>query len=325
MRVRVLLLFALLPILGVVCGAAAAESNPSAAPLVKMVFIGDIMLADGPGKAIDRGVDPFAEFAPFLKAADLVVGNLECVVASSGEPIPEKPWTFEARPRCTELLKRYFHAVCTANNHSGDYGKGAFVEQCDLLEKAGMPYFGGGRNLADARKPLMVERKGLRIALLGANDFKPREFEAGEKTPGIAWLEEKTILEDIRAARETYKADLVIPFLHWGVEGEPKPEPEQEELARKMIDAGADMIIGGHPHRLQSVGEYRGKPIIYSLGNFVFDGFEEAYAKRGWLLRMTVSAKGVAQWDAILARMDEEGIPHLVHPQPQRCRLRRHR
>jgi poly-gamma-glutamate synthesis protein (capsule biosynthesis protein) len=158
---------------------------------------------------------------------------------------------------------------------------------------------------------LWVERQGLRIAVLSYNEFKPRSFEAGADRPGIAWSEDSQVVSDIRAARAA-GADLVIPFMHWGWEREPDPSERQRQLARTMIDAGADVVVGGHPHVTQGAEYYRGKLIVYSLGNFVFDGFELPAAKRGWLLRLTLNRKGMVAWETRAAQMDEEGTPYPV-------------
>jgi poly-gamma-glutamate synthesis protein (capsule biosynthesis protein) len=108
------------------------------APAVSLVFVGDIMLADAPGKVIRRGEDPFAPFAAILKSADIRVGNLECVVATSGSAEPDKPFTFRAPPRSLAFVKRHFDAVGLANNHTGDFGPHAFGEMLGRLDKAGI-------------------------------------------------------------------------------------------------------------------------------------------------------------------------------------------
>ena len=279
-------------------------------PVVSIAFVGDIMLAESVGPRIKRGHDPFAPFAHLLDAADLRVGNLECVVATRGEAVPDKPYTFRAHPRVLNLLKRHFDALSLANNHSGDYGPVAFGEMLDRLERAGMAYFGGGRDLAQAHAPLIVERKGLRIALLGYNEFFPRSFEAEVDKPGIAWSEDEQVRLDVANARSRYHADLVIPFMHWGWEHEPRASAPQRQLARLMIDVGADADVGGHPHVVQDYEEYRGKPIIYSLGNFVFDGFNNRDNNTGWLLRMELDRQGVRRWRTAVARIDRHGTPH---------------
>jgi poly-gamma-glutamate capsule biosynthesis protein CapA/YwtB (metallophosphatase superfamily) len=276
---------------------------------VRLVFVGDVMLDDGPGKVVAAGRDPLAPFATLLADADYRIANLECPLATTGTAIPTKIYTFRADPRATRVLKGRFDAVSVANNHSGDYGRAAFMETLSVLDGAGIRYFGGGRNLVEAHAPLWIEQKGLRIAVLGYDEFLPRAFEAGADFPGIAWSEDSHVIADIRAARAA-GADIVIPFMHWGWEYEDGPNARQRQLAYAMIDAGADAVVGGHPHVTQSAEVYRGKPIIYSLGNFVFDGFDAPEAKLGWLLRMEIDKGGVSSWLTFAARMDEEGTPH---------------
>jgi len=277
--------------------------------LVHLAFVGDIMLDDGPGRALARGVNPFLHFERALTDADFTIGNLECVIAKSGERV-EKPYNFRASPDAIPLLLRYFDAVCVANNHSGDFGPEALSEQCDRLEKAHLKYFGGGRNASAAHRPLIIELKGLRIAVLGYNEFKPRSFEAGPDRAGVAWSVDEQVLADIQYARKIHRADLVIPFMHWGDEQEPDPNDRQRTFARAMIDAGADLVVGGHPHITQGAEYYRGRLIVYSLGNFVFDGFDEGPCRIGWLLRLTLGKQGLVAWETQAAHADEDGIPH---------------
>ena len=276
---------------------------------VRLIFVGDVMLDEGPGKFIAAGGDPLAPFADPLAAADYRIANLECPVATTGQAIPTKIYTFRADPQVLRVLRGRFDAVSVANNHSGDYGRGAFVDTLSQLEAAGIRYVGGGRNLAAAHAPLWIESRGLRIAVLGYNEFLPRAFEAGADFPGIAWSEDSQVVADIRAARAA-GADVVIPFMHWGWEYEAGPGQRQRQLARTMIDAGADAVVGGHPHVTQGAEVYRGRPIVYSLGNFVFDGFEAAEAKLGWLLSLEVDRQGVVAWRTLAAHMDEQGTPH---------------
>ncbi len=294
-------------------GAAAAAAGGPQSDLL-LVFAGDIMLADGPGKEMAKGVDPFAEFAEIFKGADCNIGNLECVIATGGSPI-KKPWVFRADPKVLPVLTRHINVVSLANNHTGDFGHSAFLEQLDLLEKHKLPYFGGGRNCAHARTPHILEIKGVRIALLGYNEFKPRIFEAGPNWPGTAWSVDEQVVADIQAARAISKADLVIPFLHWGSEYDPATD-RQKQFARLMIDAGADIVVGGHPHVTQATEYYKGKLIVHSIGNFVFDGFEEGPGRIGWLLRLRLNKQGLVAWDTVVAHMDAQGIPHLMQETP---------
>ncbi len=278
-------------------------------PTVRMAWLGDIMLADGPGRWVRRGGNPFAPTARSLAQADVRVANLECVVATSGKAI-DKPWTFKAHPRVLPLLKQHVDVVSLANNHSGDFGPGAFAEMLQRLDGVGLPYFGGGRSLREAHQPRIIERKGLKIALLGYDEMFPRRFEAGPDVPGVAWSEDAQVAFDIREARK--QADIVIPFMHWGQEHEPKAHARQRQLARLMIDAGADAVVGTHPHVVQDVERYRGKPIVYSLGNFVFDGFSSIDNNTGWILWLDVNRRGVQQWRVEEVRQDRNGTPHPI-------------
>lgn len=278
---------------------------------LSLIFAGDLMLDDGPGRLIADGGDPLLPFSDILREADYRIGNLECPIAESGQAFDNKIYSFRAQPAVTRVLQGRFDAVALANNHSGDYGRDAFLETLHHLDQAGIAHFGGGRNLSEAHAPLWIERKGLKIAVLSYNEFKPRTFEAGADWPGIAWSEDDQVITDIRAAKAA-GADHVIPFMHWGWEREPLPDKRQQTLARKMIDAGASLVVGGHPHVTQGAEIYQGKPIIYSLGNFVFDGFDLPAARRGWLLRLKFDQTGLLFWETLLAEMDENGTPHPV-------------
>jgi len=282
----------------------AAEST------VEIAIVGDIMVAETPGEMIARGEDPFLPFAKWLRGADLRIGNLECVVATGG--VAEvKPYTFRAHPRTLPVLAKHFDAFSLANNHSGDFGKAAFAEQLELMRDAGMPYFGGGDNLEQAHAPWIVERNGVRIAFLGYDEFKPRAFEATATRPGVAWSgEDEQVIEDIIAARERHGADLVIPYLHWGWEDEGYSSERQRVFAHAMIDAGADMVVGAHPHVTQGAEIYKGRPIVYSLGNFLFNGFDTAATLTGWTLKVTMDKAGVVAWRTYVARLDGNGVPH---------------
>jgi poly-gamma-glutamate capsule biosynthesis protein CapA/YwtB (metallophosphatase superfamily) len=281
-----------------------------------IVFAGDVMLDGGPGHAVVYGEDPFLEFASIFRNADVAVCNLECAVAPGGEQVL-KPYTFRGPPESIPLLKKYFSAICVANNHSCDFGKDVFVDQLGLMKRAELPYFGGGRNVREARQPLVLKRKGLSIALLGFNRFPPKSFAAGADEPGIAWLDEADVVTAIKSARQEYHADIVIPYLHWGKESEPGPTVEQKGLARRLIDAGADAIIGVHPHVIQTVDIYKGRPIVYSLGNMVFDYYPgDPKVWTGWIVVLTFNKQeAVLQVDmeTYVLQIDRTGIPHLLN------------
>ncbi|MBB1093466.1 CapA family protein [Rhodopseudomonas palustris] len=293
----------------VLLGCAASFAADTTTP-VSLVFAGDIVLDDTAGEMIQQGEDPFASFAGVFKNADIRLGNLECVVATTGSA-GDKNYTFRAHPRALPVLKRHFDALALANNHSGDFGRAAFAEMLGLLKQSQLGHFGGGHNLSEAHTPLIIERKGLRVALLGYNEFMPRSFEADHNAPGVAWSEDEQVMADIRKARSFYKADLVIPVMHWGWENELTSNARQRQLARLMIDAGADGVIGGHPHVTQEIEHYRGKPIIYSVGNFVMKETDNAHQRQGWVLRLQLDKQGVAAFDTRVAAISMDGIPTL--------------
>ncbi len=287
-------------------------SNPvySEEPTIRMLFVGDMMLDELPGEMIREGKNPFAAFDELFLRADITIGNLECVISEQGVP-EEKPYTFRAHPRVIPLLKKYFSAVSLANNHSGDYGPMAFTDMLDLLDRSGVSYFGGGRNSRSAHEPYIVEVKGKRVAFLGFNEFFPRSYEALDDRAGIAWSDDDYVIFDIQRAKTELKADIVIVYPHWGWEGEPSASTRQMKLARMMIDAGASAVVGGHPHVTQNIDRYKGKPIFYSLGNFVFNGFEEnSSARLGWALELWVTPDMQISWKIHRAKLDENGIPH---------------
>jgi formylglycine-generating enzyme len=279
---------------------------------VTIIFAGDVMLDGDPGHAIVYGADPFTEFDSILRRADVAVCNLECVLAKGGQQV-FKPYTFRGPEEALPLLKQHFTAVCVANNHTGDFGKEAFVRQLAMFDEAKLGCFGGGRDSREARRPLLVERNGMRIALLGYNAFPPRSFAAGSNTPGVAWLIEDEVIADIRAARQREHADIVIPFLHWGREESPVPKSSQRELARRLIDAGASAVIGGHPHVTQTVDVYKGRPIVYSLGNFVFDYVPaDPPVWVGWIAKLTFRRSGASDLETYVIQIDRTGMPHLL-------------
>ena len=285
---------------------------------VSLVFAGDTTLDGAPGALIERGGDPLAAFAELFAQADVRVVNLECVVATQGEPA-YKNFTFRAHPRVLPVLRRHLDGVTLANNHSGDFGRAAFAQMLGLLQGAGLAQAGGGMNLAQAHTPWIVERQGLRIALLSYNEYMPRSFEADHDAPGIAWSEDEQVVDDIRRARSVHRADLVIPFMHWGWENERTANARQRQLARAMIDAGADAVIGGHPHVTQDIEHYRGRPIVYSVGNFVMQETDNEAQRQAWVLRLVLDRQGARSLTTHAVRIDLQGVPQPDPATPSPC------
>lgn len=299
----------------IACGVAAvtAVADVPARPAGKagtltVAFVGDIMLDGGPGHAIGSGRDPFAACADLLADADLTVGNLECVLGKGGRQVL-KAYSFRAAADAPRHLARHFSALSVANNHSFDFGPEGLVESLRILEAERIPCFGAGRNAAAARRPLVLERNGVRLALLGANAFRADAYAAGDERPGVAPLREQEMLADIAAARRI--ADVVVPFVHWGPELVAQPREADVVLARKMVEAGAAAVIGAHPHVTQTVDIHRGAPIVYSLGNFVFDYFPADPPEwTGWIVKLTLAKGGGVEMATRAVVLDAEGLPH---------------
>ena len=289
-----------------------------AAKEVSLVFAGDTVLDDTAGKIIEQGGDPFSDFADYFAGADIRITNLECVVSTRGQA-NDKMYTFKAHPRVIPVLQKHFDAVTLANNHSGDFGPDAFAQMLSLLKEAGLAQVGGGMNLKQAHTPLVFMRNGWRIAVLSYNEFHPHSFEAGFDIPGVAWSEDQQVVEDIQTARRIHHADLVIPVMHWGWENERTANPRQRQLAKLMIDAGADAVIGGHPHVTQDVSVYKGRPIIYSVGNFVMKETDNAFQRQAWVLKMYLDKRGVTRFETLPVKINMEGIPSIDRTAPSPC------
>jgi poly-gamma-glutamate capsule biosynthesis protein CapA/YwtB (metallophosphatase superfamily) len=284
---------------------------PTATPDIRPVTIaitGDLMLARSVGQRLLATDDafPFTHTADYLRGFDLTVGNLECVVSTLGAPQP-KQYTFEAPTRSFErLVAAGFDIVSLANNHSGDYGKAAFTDMLGKLPGYGLTPLGGGLNRAAAHAPVIRKVRATTLGFLASCEIQPQDFAATDTSPGHAWLEAASMRADIQAARP--QVDFLIVFQHWGIEYETVESSHQQALARMAIDAGADLVVGAHPHVVQPHELYQGKPIIYSLGNFVFD-LMWGVAAVGDVLALTVQGSRLQDWKLRAARIGDYGQP----------------
>jgi len=250
------------------------------------------MLAGRVGAAIAKegASAPFAGVSKVLSAADLAIGNLECPLATTGEP-ESKQYTFRARPdSAAALTSAGFDAVSLANNHTVDYGPAALVETLAALKKHHIRSVGAGEDSDAARRFIVTEAGSppVKIAVLAFSNMEPTSFYARADRPGTNPAYPTRIRADVAAARA--KSDLVVVLFHWGDELSQTPSASQRYLAGVAVDAGADLIVGHHPHVLQGL-ERRGNALIaYSLGNFAFPSRGEA--KRTMMLRYTARPDG---------------------------------
>lgn len=206
-----------------------------------------------------------------LEGVDLAICNLECPLCdpACGRALPKRI-RFRGDPGMAAVLRRAgFTAAGVANNHAVDWGREGFAETLRHLEAAGVMPVGGGPDRDAAFRPAWFRAGGLQVALFGCLAFLPEGFPPAAERPGPAVLDIERLEAQIRLARE--RADAVVVSFHWGPEGSAVPDSRQTEWARRAVDAGADLVIGHHPHVLQPVEHYRGALVLYSLGNFLFD------------------------------------------------------
>lgn len=235
-----------------------------------ILFVGDILLANEAEKHIHKkGIEyPFWKIKEELLKYDFIFANMESPITKRGTPLVEKPYIFRVKPEDAVCLKDLkIDAVSISNNHLMDYNIEGMVDTIAALDRLNIRHTGGGMNLDEARRPVMLKYGDTTIVILAYCNRPPEEYYATDSLPGIAPLDLNLIREDIAAYR--LRNNRIIISLHWGIEQTHVPQKEQIATAHDIIDAGADAIIGHHPHWPQGIEIYRGRPIVYSLGNFI--------------------------------------------------------
>lgn len=240
-----------------------------------LAFAGDVMFPDNYLSAYDQsGIAAIAdnELLGNMQEADLFILNEEFPFSLRGEPMADKQFTYRTDPRYVQILKELGTDVVTlANNHTLDYGREAFCDTLETLDNAGIRRVGGGYNIAEAEAPAVCTVNGLSFAVFGATRVSPSaDWYAGAEQAGLLQTYDPSRL-NAAIAKAKQSCDFVIVYVHWGIEKNETPEEYQRKLAKGYIDAGADLVVGAHPHVLQGFEYYKGVPIIYSLGNYLFD------------------------------------------------------
>lgn len=241
--------------------------------MVNIIAVGDIM----PGGILTVTGNEYASenVRGILAKADLRVGNFECAVAvphPKGKKIELGGNTVFVKERDVERVKSLgIDVVSIANNHLFDLGIEGARKAIETLDNLGIRHCGAGMNLAEARKPVIIKIGEKVISFLGYSQSTlaaRTTYFATDTEPGVCPLVEDIYTEDIRIAREN--SDYVVVIPHWGTENTYYPTLEVVQLSRKLVDAGADIILGGHSHRIQPIINYRKSVIVYSMGNFLF-------------------------------------------------------
>ena len=211
---------------------------------------------------------PIRKISPLLDYFDYVFANLETPITTHTVPLGRKPYLFKLHPKLADMIAQLkIDVVSIANNHIMDFGKEGLRDTIEWLNKHNIKYTGAGFNLNEARTPAIFTHNDIEIVFLAYNERPTRYFDATETLSGAAPLNLKIIKEDIKKYK--HKSSIVLVSLHWGREHTLYPTKRQTAIAKQIIDAGADGIIGHHPHWPQGIQIYKGAPIVYSLGNFL--------------------------------------------------------
>lgn len=287
---------------------------------ITIILVGDVML--------DRGVEymigkygegdfrfPFLKIADELKGAKLLFGNLEGPISDKGIKVGSI-YSFRAKPEAIEgLTFAGFNLISLANNHALDYGREALEDTFLRLKTAGIDYVGAGFNEGEAyggRTPIIKEIEGTKIGFLAYTNLGPESWKATSENSGIAWVSEKDmekVKESIKSAKE--RVDILIVSLHAGEEYAAEPTQFQIEFSKAAIDAGADLVIGHHPHVVQKSEKYKDKWIFYSLGNFVFDqGFSEE-TMRSEIIEVLIAESKIKEVKPKLIKMNNYFQPKI--------------
>ncbi len=250
------------------------EPEPEESGSALLAFAGDVMFSDPFLASYDKsGISAIAdsEMLERMQNADLFVINEEFPFSLRGEAMEDKQFTFRADPKYVEIFQEMGVDIATvANNHALDFGRDAFLDTLDTLKSADITCIGGGYHLSEASAPAVQTIKGQTFAIFGATRVSPSAtWYASDSQAGLFQTYDATLLNQKIAEAHT-EYDHVIVFVHWGIEKNETPEDYQRSLAKGYIDAGADLVVGCHPHVLQGFEYYNGVPIVYSLGNYLF-------------------------------------------------------
>ena len=297
-------------------------------PGFTIVAGGDVLLDKRPGEniALHGHSYVFAGMGDLLKNADIAFANLESPASQRGAKITPKNFTFRSTPEALDaLVAASIDVVSFTNNHCLDYGIDAFLDTLEHLRERGVAYVGAGKDRTEALSPYIIEANGVKVAFLAftQKSFLPAWsydlWEAQDNKPGVIFLDGEKGRSDIltAVAEAEVRADVVLVSLHWGYEGTLAPQAWQRELGREIIDAGASAILGHHPHLPFGVELYSGKPIIYSLGNYLFHPYDPA-AKESFVAHLEIDLFGEVQTKLYPIHMDQGTVRLLEGEQATR-------
>jgi len=248
--------------------------RPSGGDTLTIAFTGDVLLDRGVRQQIEsQGIESIFDKKSdsVFRCSDLVVGNLECPATTLNTPMMKR-FVFRAEPEWLEALRLHgFTHLNLANNHSVDQGRRGLVDTWHNVERYGMTAVGVGNTMAEAAQPVLLAEHPRKVWLLASLQMPLEHFPYLPEAPSVNQESIDSMLVRIRALRAEDSTAVILVSLHWGQEHTLEPTPMQRSIARRLINAGADALICHHTHTLQTIEQYHGKQIYYSLGNFIFD------------------------------------------------------
>lgn len=287
---------------------ATGTATPSAPVEVRLAFAGDVHFTGRTLRLLDDPETAFGAIASTLRDADVTLVNLETAVTDRGTPEP-KTYHFRApKTAFTALRAAGVDAVSIANNHILDYGRQGLSDTVDAAREARFPVFGAGRDADAAYAPWFTTVRGLRIAVLGMSQVHDLagSWRATDTRSGVAMaFDPARATAAVRSARE--RADLVIVFMHWGIEGNSCPSGEMKTFAGRLSEAGADIVVGAHAHTLLADGWLGRTYVHYGLGNFLW--YSTSHSTDSGVLKLVVRGRTVVDSRFVPATVSGGGQP----------------
>lgn len=282
---------------------------------IKLIFGGDVMMSRQVGVKIAEAGDsslPFRQIGSLMSGADLTMVNLEAPFNDEGEMVTEG-MAFKAEPETSAGLELAgIDMVCLANNHASNQGRKGISYTIDFLAEKGIKVSGAGKNREEAYESVFVEVKGTKIGFLSYTYSDGVEFDhwVDSFQPDVAFMDLERVRQGVKEAQE--EADLVVVSMHDGQEYSHQPTAHQKEFARAAIEAGAKLVIGHHPHVVQSVEEYGDGFVVYSLGNLVFDQMWSEETQEGVMAEVILARNQLKRVKFVPINIDNFNQPRLA-------------
>lgn len=279
-----------------------------------LYFLGDMMLDRSVRKSVlnnfTNDYDRLFENIGEIKNADILFANLEGPISDKGNNVGSK-YSFRMDPKAIKSIENAgFDILSFSNNHVGDWNVNAFLDTISRFENSTIKLVGAGLNKNKIKEPVIIEKNGIKFGYIAFSDVGPDWLKATDNKPGILIAKDEQFESIIKKAKE--KVDILIISFHWGEEYKKIHNVRQEILAHLSIDSGADIIIGHHPHVIEDIENYKGKPIAYSLGNFIFDQYFSEDTMEGMLLKIVFKGKEINKIENKLITLNKKYQPEGI-------------